>query len=693
MQQIQASNGDAGLILYLKVASISLQQAASDYRLNDVTQFGMRCSRTKSGKLPRLIPSYHRIIIRNNSPGSYILIKFYLTMFYLYRIIPIKNYKSSFKTIIEPGKVFDMKIFTPYIERFIKLFVYEQYRLIPTFYMKRFFKIFSISRSSPNNFGLTLEDSSGKSLPRSSRGPFWSTHPLVMMRSAMAITSNFETLVPFTELAEHYAPKLKFMIKQLGFPKISYAKALGKLAFKEEAAGKLRVFAIVDCFTQWLLYPLHKLLFSILKRVPMDGTFNQVRPVYRLLRRKPKSLHSLDLTAATDRLPISIQILLLNELIQEIPSFGNKWAALLVNRNYRYFDPYSMSSGSVRYSVGQPMGALSSWAMLALTHHFIVQVAAWRIGYPKHLLFKEYAVLGDDIVIGRRNVAESYLLLMDKIGVGISLHKSVISYNGRGLEFAKRTIIDGIDCSPISLKDLSISLQPGNVSSWVAFANTHSMSFDLQRKVLGFGFRTCVNSFARMCHALQVVYLANIAKADFNTQVLSLRSKVPVDFDSILPLFKANVLSPAIKSIMSDLNNLTRLRSDAVYVMKNMDATYREYFKTFSASVGLTEKDILSRIDMAEAQVGHSDHLKVHEDLTKAFKGIYDLNKIKTMDEALQAYFTLIRDRATVNIALLKLENVSNKASSKLPFQARLFRNWSRISHSMIKQLKLNKLA
>lgn len=30
-------------------------------------------------------------------------------------------------------------------------------------------------------------------------------------------------------------------------------------------------------------------------------------------------------------------------------------------------------SPTVRYAVGQPMGALSSWAMLALTHHFIVQ--------------------------------------------------------------------------------------------------------------------------------------------------------------------------------------------------------------------------------------------------------------------------------------------------------------------------------
>jgi hypothetical protein len=36
---------------------------------------------------------------------------------------------------------------------------------------------------------------------------------------------------------------------------------------------------------------------------------------------------------------------------------------------------------AVRYEVGQPMGALSSWAMLALTHHFIVQFAARRCGY------------------------------------------------------------------------------------------------------------------------------------------------------------------------------------------------------------------------------------------------------------------------------------------------------------------------
>jgi hypothetical protein len=41
---------------------------------------------------------------------------------------------------------------------------------------------------------------------------------------------------------------------------------LGKLALKEEAAGKIRVFAMADAFTQWALYPLHARIMSTLRR-------------------------------------------------------------------------------------------------------------------------------------------------------------------------------------------------------------------------------------------------------------------------------------------------------------------------------------------------------------------------------------------------------------------------------------------
>jgi len=79
------------------------------------------------------------------------------------------------------------------------------------------------------------------------------------------------------------------------------------------------------------------------------------------------------------------------------------------------------------------MGAYSSWAMLAITHHVIVRIASTRLGI-KH--FDAYAVLGDDIVIKHNEVAKEYLRLMETLGVGINLGKSVISKDFA--EFAKR---------------------------------------------------------------------------------------------------------------------------------------------------------------------------------------------------------------------------------------------------------------
>jgi len=56
----------------------------------------------------------------------------------------------------------------------------------------------------------------------------------------------------------------------------------GRLGFKEEAAGKLRVFAMLDIITQWAFKGLHKQIFEILRLIPQDGTFDQLAPVNRL---------------------------------------------------------------------------------------------------------------------------------------------------------------------------------------------------------------------------------------------------------------------------------------------------------------------------------------------------------------------------------------------------------------------------
>ena len=91
---------------------------------------------------------------------------------------------------------------------------------------------------------------------------------------------------------------------------------MGQLSTKKEAAGKVRVFAMVDFWTQSLLRPLHDYLATFLQSLPNDGTFNQSASVKRCFEKAEKAGYSLgyDLSAATDRLPISVQMSVIESL-------------------------------------------------------------------------------------------------------------------------------------------------------------------------------------------------------------------------------------------------------------------------------------------------------------------------------------------------------------------------------------------
>jgi hypothetical protein len=267
----------------------------------------------------------------------------------------------------------------------------------------------------------------------------------------------------------------------------------GRLAFLKEP-GKIRVVAMVSLITQTLLYPVHEWIFCRLRLLPTDGTFHQIRPVKALVRSLGKDawIASYDLSAATDRLPLAIQVELLKPLLGE--KLVSLWAYLLTSQPYglpRKAVTYrNLGTDRVWYKVGQPMGALSSWASLALTHHAIVQMAAHR-AYPKKSgWFLSYAVLGDDVVLGDRFVAAEYLRIMGALGVEIGLSKSLVSCT-TSLEFAKRTFIRGQDCSPISLAEVMVArCNLGSLGELVA----KNMSFGVIRfssvaKFLGFGYR------------------------------------------------------------------------------------------------------------------------------------------------------------------------------------------------------------
>jgi hypothetical protein len=267
----------------------------------------------------------------------------------------------------------------------------------------------------------------------------------------------------------------------------------GRLAFLKEP-GKIRVVAMVSLITQTLLHPVHEWIFERLRLIPTDGTYNQIKPVEALIRKlgKGRWIASYDLSAATDRLPISIQVELLKPLLGE--KLASLWAYLLVSQPYglprKAVSYRRLGTDRVWYAVGQPMGALSSWALLALTHHAIVQLAASR-AYPEMSgWFLLYAVLGDDVVIADHSVAKEYLRIMGSLGVEISSAKSLVSCTS-SLEFAKRTFIRGQDCSPISLAEVMVArCNLGSLGELVAKnMKFGAIRFSSVAHFLGFGYR------------------------------------------------------------------------------------------------------------------------------------------------------------------------------------------------------------
>jgi hypothetical protein len=479
------ANGPKGTTLYLKACSVSLQQALGGYIVADPANIaGPRLSRNRKG-FPRLISIQHRVELRN---GASDIARFYLTFFNLYRNIVYLG-TPGLATITEPdfGTHTLDNVLEDMIPNFMQLFVFDRIARedVLKYMRKEAGYMAPIFKSSPGGFLLT--GNTEGSVEKFS----FSSHPAVLVRTAVALgnqpklAKSLFAILGFT--ADTNISKAFLSVIKTGIgATLSPIRSLGKLGAKVESAGKVRIFAMVDAWTQWALNPIHKVIFHILKGITMDGTFDQMAPLYRA--DSFPELHSLDLSAATDRLPLRLQVQLLAELLGD-REIALHWANLLVGRSYAFrVKGFERFHGVYKYAVGQPMGALSSWAMLALTHHFIVQASAWLAGLPRGTLYRNYAVLGDDLVIGDAIVKDAYLEILRSLGVKVGIHKSLLSPKGEALEFAKRTIWRGVDVSPIPLKEFNAACQ--TVPNMTSFSNKYEMDLVTTVRAFGFGFRT-----------------------------------------------------------------------------------------------------------------------------------------------------------------------------------------------------------
>lgn len=213
-----------------------------------------------------------------------------------------------------------------------------------------------------------------------------------------------------------------------------------KISVIPSPEGKTRTISMSSYWAQNALHPLHSMVFRCLRRLPNDLTFNQARGLSCLMKTQEHSYWSFDLKAATDRFPRSTQALILSYLVDK--EFSDSWSTLMSAEHYIPFMKHNAS-----WQVGQPIGKLSSWAVFTYTHHFVIFVAHRRANVP--FAAGTYVILGDDVVIANDAVAEQYSLLINWLGVDISMNKTHRS--AHSFEIGKRWIHRGEEISPFSI--------------------------------------------------------------------------------------------------------------------------------------------------------------------------------------------------------------------------------------------------
>jgi len=390
--------------------------------------------------------------------------------------------------------------------------------------------------------------------------------------------------------------------------------SLGRLHALYEPAGKVRVIAIVDYWTQAVLKPVHDWMFSILKLLPTDATFDQEGKVKEFASRGYREVYSLDLKQATDTIPMGLYIKLLT------PIFGDQlvelWRALMTDRDFltpselrpkgTYFAGTRLqavvrfgirglmtrldSERKVRYGTGQPMGALSSWSSMALVHHLLVQFSAWQVLPHKSAeWFMGYLVLGDDVVIADRRVAERYQSILASFEITVGLAKSYISSKGM-FNFANQSFMGDDNISPLSLREeVGIDSLPARAElalravrrGWIDLSRGNWLSSLLKLFVTPQIYREIIADLKQgRCHPIvnwvtAALFVPGVRRfSEYGIRAVSINT-----FLACLTR-KVSLWNKPLVTLNSEVRDSTRDALVISIVVKTADRLYGEYLKS-----------------------------------------------------------------------------------------------------------------
>jgi hypothetical protein len=198
-----------------------------------------------------------------------------------------------------------------------------------------------------------------------------------------------------------------------------------KLVFLPDKAGKTRLIAIGDWWSNLALTDIHIAFMQGLRKLRSDYTYRQDK-IPQAVKRMGSNLYSSDMTAFTDRFPIEIEEAIVKRCYGS--EVGTLWKRILQRK-------FPSEGGNISYEVGNPMGLLSSWAVSTSAHH-LVKTWCWKVRNPNIKGYKSM-ILGDDSLCNNKQVHRTYLAVIRILGVSVNRNKCTSSKQGYA-EFAKR---------------------------------------------------------------------------------------------------------------------------------------------------------------------------------------------------------------------------------------------------------------
>lgn len=195
----------------------------------------------------------------------------------------------------------------------------------------------------------------------------------------------------------------------------------GHIAFLQEGGCKARVIAVPNVWCQWLMEPLHDALNRIIRKDRYSCVFDQNAGAYFLQSalQEGKEIFSYDLSSATDRFPLALQQAFLRGI--GLTTYANAIQGISEGK-------WDTGDGNIiQYRTGQPMGLYGSFPLFHLTHVWWLRYLSESLGIPTAHGSAPFRVLGDDVIITDKRLAQLYHFTLSGMGVPISLPKSLKS--------------------------------------------------------------------------------------------------------------------------------------------------------------------------------------------------------------------------------------------------------------------------